>query len=329
MSEGKQIVITGGTGFIGRSLVHRFLEEGAAVTVLSRNPRKYKDDELFSRVKMMEWSDNSTGWHYAINGADAVINLSGRNLASGRWTQAVRRSILDSRVRCTQAIAAAISSAAKPPLCLIQASAVGFYGTRTPINADENTPSGEGFLAEVVRQWEAALESLQIEVDTRIVILRFGVVLGRGGGLHRTTACLVRHYLGSVIGPGSNWMSWIHIDDAVKIISMMVNNEKMHGVFNAVAPVPVRSREYMKKLATLLHRRLIPAPPVRLLRIMLDGMVDELVLASQHVSPRHLNAENFEFGYPDIDSALKSLVSHKEKEAGTSDNDCTKDIRLT
>lgn len=323
----KRVVIAGGTGFIGSHLVQRLLPGDHAITILSRHPEKQRMTGTDNRIGIIGWNpDSPTGWQNVIDGADAVINLSGHNLASGRWTKKIRRSIIDSRVRSTAAIRDAVTNAVNPPKCVIQASAVGYYGTRTGMETRETSPAGNGFLADVVQAWENEAAPLNSMPGTRLVILRFGIVLGADGGLYRKTSCLVRHYLGAVIGSGENWMSWIHIDDLTGIIEMMLNGSELDGIFNAVAPSPVRSREYMSILAETWHRHLIPAPPVGILRLVLGAAVDELLLASQHIVPNRLLAGGYHFRYPDIRSAL--AVIH-EVASGDSGDTCSKEIGLT
>jgi uncharacterized protein len=196
---------------------------------------------------------------------------------------------------------------------LIQSSAVGFYGTQTGLNTSEIARKGSGFLAEVTHKWESTLDPLKQVADVRTIILRSGVVLGIEGGLYKKITCLVRHFIGGIIGNGKNWMSWIHIDDLVRIIERALKNSDMSGVYNSVAPEPVQSAEFMRKLAKTWHRPLVPTPPVTLLRLALGDIVDELMLASQHVIPACLTAEEFTFNYPSLEKALQALHSQANR----------------
>jgi uncharacterized protein len=324
--KGKTVVIAGGSGFIGRHLTRYLLKRGCRVTILTRDPDAIKTDSIFKQTSPVRWSPDTDNWHKAIRGVDCLINLSGRNLAKGRWNKRVRNEIRDSRVKTTRAIAAAIAAVDQKPRCVIQTSAVGYYGTQSPMNAHEMTPSGKGFLADVTRDWESAAVPLIKHPETRAIIARFGVVMGVDGGLYHRITCLVRHYMGGIVGNGKNWISWIHIADLVRVIEWMITNESAAGIYNVTAPEPVQHKDLIRTIAKNLRKPVMPAPPAAIVRVAMGAMVDELLLASQHVKPVKLLNESYRFHYRTADKALKALYM-EAKTSGSLDRDCTDQIQ--
>ncbi len=324
--KGKTVVIAGGSGFIGRHLTRYLLKRGCLVTILTRDPDAIKTDPVFKKTSAVEWSPADNKWYDAIKGVDCLINLSGRNLTKGRWTKRVQDDIRDSRVKTVSAIAEAVAAVDVKPRCVIQASAVGYYGRQSPMNAHEMTPSGKGFLADVTRDWESAAVPLVKHPETRAVIARFGVVLGVDGGLYRRISCLLRHYMGGIVGNGKNWISWIHIADLVRVIEWMITNESAAGIYNVTAPEPVRHDELIRTMAKNLRKPVMPTPPAAILRLAIGPMVDELLLASQHVKPAKLLDESYRFHYRTADKALKALYL-EAKTSGALDRDCTDQIK--
>src|SRR5688572_12628722 len=227
-----KIVIAGGSGFIGEPLVKRLLARGDDVAVLTRDPSRVRAG------RPVQWDARTQGaWSEDVAGADAVVNLAGESIADGRWTEARKRRLIDSRLNATHAIAEALRRAPSPRRVLVNASAVGFYGDRQDEELDESSSRGSGFLAQLVEQWEAAAR--EAEPYARLVVLRFGVVLATGGGALQKMLLPFKLGAGGPIGSGAQWMSWIERDDVVRMVEWAIDNDSARGVYNATAPQPV------------------------------------------------------------------------------------------
>jgi len=287
-----KVVVAGGTGFIGEALVQALLARGDDVAVLSRNPAKVRAGRGVS------WNDVKR----EVAESDAVVNLAGENVGEGRWTDERRKRILDSRLSATAALTDAIALAPVRPRAFVSMSAVGFYGPRGDEPLDETAESGRGFLAEVVRLWEAAAR--KAEPAARLVILRCGVVLGPGGGALSRMLLPFRLGVGGPIGNGRQWLSWIDRDDLIALILRAIDDSSMRGVYNATAPHPVTSRDFARALGRALHRPAILPAPGFALRMIFGRMAEEMLLSGQRVVPSRATAEGFVFHYPEIDAAL-------------------------
>jgi uncharacterized protein (TIGR01777 family) len=238
---------------------------------------------------------------------DAVIHLAGESIAEGRWTAEKKRRIRESRVEATERLAQSLAKLEPKLKVFISASAVGIYGDRGEEKLTEASGRGEGFLAEVCAGWETAAEPLR-RAGVRVVNVRIGVVLnGKGGALAKMLP-IFRLGLGGKLGSGTQWMSWIALDDLVRGILFLVENEKAAGAFNAVAPEPVRNHEFTKTLARVLRRPAIFKVPKIPLRMMLGEFADAALLVSQRVYPERLRELGFEFKYPKLESALRSML---------------------
>lgn len=311
----EKIVIAGGTGFVGKHLVRELHKSDADIVVLTRSPGKRSGDPDYHHVRLVQWSPEDTDWIAELENADAVVNLAGRSLIAGRWTRSVKNEILASRLESVRILVDALKCVDRPPKTFIQASAVGFYGTRTGMNVTEEAAPGSGFLADVCRQWENGLESLTQSSTVRTVILRFGVVMGIDDGFYRRMACMTRRFMGTIPGSGDNWLSWIHVQDLVSILLRSIHDTAMNGVYNAVAPRPIQSGDFLHALAKTWSRPLIPSPPLFILRMTLGEMLDELILASQHVVPHRLMEMNHEFRFSEAVPALDALREECRKRA--------------
>lgn len=242
----------------------------------------------------------------ALSGYDAVVHLAGENVAGGRWTDARRSAILDSRVEGTRAVVEALLAASPRPRTLISASAVGYYGNPGDRVVDEGDGPGQGFLADVCRAWEAEAREAEA-LGVRVVRVRIGVVLSRDGGALARLMPVFRMGVGGRVGDGQQWMSWIHIDDAVKVICFALEQEEISGPLNAVAPSPVTNREFSRALAKHLRRPAwlpVPAPALRLAL----GEMSSVVLEGQRVAPEGLRKLGYPFEYDELDAALHNLV---------------------
>lgn len=262
------IAVAGGTGFIGSALVARLRERGDDVRVLGRNE-----------------TSNAT----------VVINLAGENIGK-RWTEARKREIVESRVQTTNRLVDA------RPSTLINASAVGYYGPRGDEVLDESSSGGSGFLAEVTRKWEAAAH--RADAFARVVILRFGVVLGRSGGALKQMALPFRLGAGGPIGSGEQWMSWVDRQDVIRAIEWAIDQPSVRGTYNITAPNPVRNREFARALGRALHRPAIVPTPAFALRLAFGEMAGEMLLTGQRVIPARAMREGFAFRYPTLDASL-------------------------
>lgn len=300
----RRIVIAGGSGFLGNGLAGQFRERGDEVIVLTRSPRPRTD-----RIREVAWDGKSSGgWEEFINGAQVVINLTGKSI-SCVFTPENRRLIIESRVAAVRAITAAIQCASRPPEVLIQASAIGFYGDTRSASADEASPNGTGFLAETCCAWETALEPATLPA-TRCVTLRIGVVLGRDGGALPALARLTRWFLGGTVGSGGQFISWIHQEDLNRIVHAVIEDRQWRGAVNCTAPNPATNAEFMRQLRRALGRPWSPPGPAFALRLLAPLLNTDasLALESQRVLPGKLLASGFQFQFPELRPALKNLL---------------------
>jgi uncharacterized protein len=292
-----KIVTAGGSGFIGEPLVKRLLARGDDVAVLTRDASRVRAG------RPLQWDARAQGaWSEAVAGADAVVNLAGESIADGRWTEARKRSLIDSRLNATHAIAEALRRGPSPRRPLVNASAVGYYGDRRDEELDESSSRGAGFLAQLVERWEAAAR--EAEPYARLVVLRFGVVLATGGGALQKMLLPFRLGAGGPIGNGAQWMSWIERDDAVRMVEWAIDNDSVRGVYNATAPHPVRNRDFARALGRAVSRPAFMPAPAFALKIAFGQMAEEALLAGQKVLPRRTEREGFRFELPSIDAAL-------------------------
>lgn len=295
-----KIVVAGGTGFIGSPLVER-LAKRADVVVLTRDPSKVRDG------RGVAWNPPQAGaWTREIDDAGVVINLAGENLAGGRWTDSRKRALESSRLDATRAIVDAMKNAPKKERALINASAVGFYGTRGDESLDENAAGGKGFLAEVTAKWEAAARA--VEPFARVVIARFGVVLDDGGGALAKMLLPFKLGIGGKIGSGEQWMSWIDREDVIRFIEWAIDQKNARGVYNVTSPAPVRNRDFVKALGRALHRPTVLPVPGFMLHAMFGQMADETILGGQRVVPARAMKEGFTFARPSVEESLEHAM---------------------
>lgn len=301
----KKIVVAGGSGFIGEPLVRRLVARGDEVAVLTRNPSSVHAGRAVS------WNPTAEGsWLEDAAGADVVINLAGENVGGGRWTEARKKRIVDSRVAATSALVSAMGLNPQKSRTLISASAIGIYGDRGDESIDESSAAGTGFLTEVTRRWEELARGA--EPFARVVILRFGIVLATNGGALAKLLLPFRLGAGGPMGNGRQWMSWIDREDALRMIEWAIDRDDARGVYNATAPNPVTNRDFADTLGRVLHRpSILPAPAFALRLALGSGMANEMLLSGQRVLPKRATEEGFEFAYPQLDAALKHAVRVK------------------
>ena len=290
----KHIVITGGTGFLGSAITRALVERGDRVTIVSRGAGPVHGCAV-------------VGWdslQQAIDTADVVINLAGSSVGGPRWSAKVRNEILSSRIDATKSVVEAIKKAPHAP-CLVSASAVGFYGN-TMVPSNEAMGVGATFLAVVTDAWER--EAANASNDTRVAIMRIGVVLDAEQGALPKMVAPMRMFIGGVLGSGRQWLPWVHVQDVVSAFLWAVDNDDAYGVINVVAPEAVTMRTFTTTLASVMQRpSWLPVPGVAL-RILLGRQAD-VVLHGQHVVPNRLMGSNFKFAFPSLRKALEHLLS--------------------
>jgi uncharacterized protein (TIGR01777 family) len=300
-----RIVITGGTGFIGRVLTGRLTAKGYEVVVLTRSPDRVAGS-LGEGVIAARWDGKSAeGWAEHADGAYGIVNLAGANIASGKWTPGIKRRILESRLDAGKAVSDAVESAARKPRVVVQASAIGYYGDSGEDIVDESFSSGSGFLADVAGRWEETTSGVGAEV-VRHIVIRTAVVLGRGGFLSKVTPPF-KMFVGGPLGGGRQWISWIHIADETGAICFLLEREDLSGAFNLAAPTPERNADFYRALGRVLGRPAWIRTPAFALRLALGEMADELILPSQRVLPRRLVEAGYRFEFPDLGSALSDV----------------------
>lgn len=304
-----KVAITGATGFVGSRLVERLHAQGDQVLIFTRNStsaQRVFPKEVYPNVEIVAYRPTESGaWQDAIADCDAVVNLAGESIAEGRWTPQRKQEILQSRQAGTQKLVEAIAKANSKPKVLVNASAIGYYGTSETETFDEASSSGNDFLAEVCRAWEAEAQKV-LDYGVRLVILRFGIVLGMGGAIARMVTPF-KLFAGGPIGSGRQWFSWIHRDDVVSLIIAAIQREDVQGVLNATAPNPVRMAEFCQTMGEVMNRpSWLPVPGFAIEALLGDGAI--VVLEGQKVLPQRAQAYNFEFQYPNVKQALADIL---------------------
>jgi uncharacterized protein (TIGR01777 family) len=295
-----KIVVTGGTGFLGRPLTERLAADGHEVVVLSRHAGGAYKDVRYATMP------SATA---EIANADAVVNLAGAGLADSKWTPARKAVLRESRLKTTRTVVDAIAAAPDRPRVLVSGSAVGFYGNHADAPQTESSPAGTDFLAQLCVDWEHAADAAGAH-GARVVKLRTGLALGPGGGLLAKMAPPFRFFVGGPLGDGRQWMSWVHVDDWVDAVRHAIIEPRVVGPLNVAAPHPVPNAEFARALGRVLHRPSLFPVPAFVLRTLFGEMADGAILASQQVLPECLQRTGFSFKYPTVDAALRaSLVS--------------------
>ncbi|MBA3921599.1 MAG: TIGR01777 family protein [Nostocaceae cyanobacterium] len=301
-----KIAITGATGFVGSRLVER-LQTEHQVLVFTRNSTAARKIFSSPNVEIVTYTPTVSGsWQQALASCDAVVNLAGEPIGEGRWTPERKQEILNSRQLSTQKIVEAIVNANPKPRVLVNASAIGYYGTNETAKFDENSPMGSDFLAQVCQTWEAEAEKVKA-VGVRLVILRFGIVLGMGGALGKMITPF-KLFAGGPIGSGKQWFSWIHREDVCSLIIQALTNSQMEGVYNATAPNPVRMTDLCQTMGEVMNRpSWLPVPNFAIEALLGDGAI--IVLEGQQVIPNRTLTTGFKFQYPDLKPALAEILN--------------------
>jgi uncharacterized protein (TIGR01777 family) len=300
------VAVSGASGLIGSALAHLLSRDGHRVIRLVRGGTGGKEDP--SRVN---W-DPGTGIDDAarLEGLDAVVHLAGENIASGRWSAARKAEIRRSRVDGTRRLAESLANFSNPPKVLVGASAIGFYGDRGDERLDEESSAGSGFLPDLCQEWEAATEPAAA-AGMRVVHLRFGVVLTPAGGALKQMLPPFQFGVGGKLGSGSQFMSWISLDDAVGSILHALRTESLAGPVNSVAPAPVTNAEFTRVLARVLGRPAIFPVPGFAARLAFGELADALLLASARVIPARLSESGYRFRHPELEDALRFLLGRE------------------
>jgi hypothetical protein len=297
----KHILMSGGTGFIGSALCFELLQAGHNITVLSRNPAA-ASIQFGGRIRALKsTSELSDDEHF-----DVIINLAGAPVVGPLWTKARKAVLLASRLNPTRDLLSFVKRAAIKPSVWVQASAIGFYGTHSDHAVDETDPVGDGFAAKLCQQWEEVTTELEA-LSVRRVVLRFGLVFGRSGGSLPLMLMSFRFGMGSILGNGQQYMSWIHIEDLLRLIAKSIAEEHIQGVINAVAPDCTHYRDFALLAGKQLHRPVwlrIPDEPLR----RLFGEMASLFVDGPKIRNTRLQEMNFQYQFPDLRSALMDLV---------------------
>jgi uncharacterized protein (TIGR01777 family) len=304
-----KLLLLGCSGFVGRELVPYLLDLGHQITLVSRResplpvPPGAGDRLVCLRLDPSDpasWQQETL--RQALAAAEGVVNLAGEPIAEKRWTEAHQRLLMDSRVRTTECLAAAMAPLRQPPRVLVQASAVGYYGTSVDAVFREDSPAGSDFLAQVCQRWETA--AAKVPASVRLVTLRIGIVLGPDGGALGKMLPVFRLGFGGPLGDGQQWMSWIHRHDLARLIATALEDPAYSGTYNAVAPEPSRMGAFAAELGRVLGRpSLLPVPGPLLQLLLGDGA--QVVLEGQQVLP----AQGFPFRYPALNAALVAATS--------------------
>jgi len=304
IQEGQQtmkVLVTGATGLVGKALVADLRKHGHEVLRLIRGNPVEADD--------LTWDpDNRNLPKSRLEGLDAVVHLAGENIAAKRWNVAVKERLRRSRVETTKFLCETLCQLKTPPKTLICASAIGFYGDRGQEILTESAAGGTGFLADLVRDWEASCEPARKQ-GIRVVNLRIGVVLSPDGGGLKAMLTPFRMGVGGIMGSGRQYWSWVALDDVVGAIQHCLANSKITGPINVTAPNPVTNREFTKTLGSVLGRPTILPMPALAARFALGEMAKDLLLASSRVMPYRLSESSYQFQYPSLEGALQHLLN--------------------
>ena len=312
-----RVIITGGTGLIGKVLTKELIESGYEVVVLSRHPEKASG--LPPNVQVIYWDgQTANGWGEMADGAEAIVNLAGESIAGDtmlalirdRWTAQRKRSILESRLNAGRAVVQAVQQAKQKPSVVIQASAVGYYGSRGEEELNEQSEPAHDLLAQICAEWEASTEQVEQLGVRRVIIRTGGVALSTEGGAFPFMLLPFRLFVGGPLGNGKQWFSWIHIADEARAIRYLIENSNARGAFNLCSPNPIRNGEFSRILGKVLHRpSFLPVPGFALQ--LAFGEKAGMLTGSQKQEPKRLLELGFTFLHPDVESALRDLLVKK------------------
>jgi uncharacterized protein (TIGR01777 family) len=300
------VLVAGGTGFIGSTLLERLSEGGHSVILLSRNPQSEENVDR-KLVQIEKWDGRTAGpWVHRLESVDAVVNLAGESIGAKRWTESRKALLVTSRLGPTRALVSGISATKKRPPVLVNSSAVGYYGNVESGDVSESHPAGNDFLAGLCKRWETEAQKAA-DHGVRVVCLRFGVVLEKGGGALERMMLPFRFFVGGSLGSGRQWFPWVHRDDVIGAIIFSLKNSNISGSVNVTAPDHVTMREFTRALGKAMHRPSWAQVPAFVLRMVLGEMAGT-VLTGQRVVSRKLEDAGYTFRYPELDEALRAIV---------------------
>ncbi|WP_339149336.1 MULTISPECIES: TIGR01777 family oxidoreductase [unclassified Sutcliffiella] len=302
-----KIAIAGGTGLVGQALTDHLIDKGHTIFILTRNSSNKKEKD---HVTYVEWLKDSSSPEETLDGVDAIVNLAGESINSGRWTEEQKRKIMESRISSTKEMNRIIASMLSKPEVLVNASAIGYYGTsETETFTEADTTPGSDFLASTVYAWEKEAEHAQSE-GVRTVYTRFGIVLDKEEGALPRMMLPYKFFVGGKIGSGEQWMSWVHIKDVVGAIAFSIENKSVVGPVNVTAPAPKQMKDFGKTLGKVMGRpHWFPTPGFALKTAL--GEMSVLVLEGQRVLPKKLEEKGYNFFYSHLDDALSDILQSK------------------
>lgn len=312
-----QVIITGGTGLIGKALYTELVADGHDVTVLSRNPDNTRS-KMPAEAKVVQWDGKTAnGWDHLADGADAIINLAGAGIADKRWSASRKEVIYQSRIDVGKAVVEAVTAANKKPSVVMQASAVGYYGTDNDDTIlTESSGPGSDYLAQVCFDWEASTAALD-QMSIRRPVLRTGIVLSnKGGAWPKIKLPFMFVIAGGPLGSGKQWYPWIHITDQVRAMKFILENPEANGVFNLSAPNPLTNKELAKVTGRVMGRPSFFPTPGFGMKIALGEMAT-IVLDGQRAVPHKLQQMGFTFKYPTAEAAVRNLTGAKQQHSTT------------
>ena len=301
-----RVIITGGAGLIGRALTKNLTADGYEVIILSRAPERVNN--LPPGVSAVAWDGRTAaGWGHLADGVEAIVNLAGENLSSGWWTAGRKRRIRSSRFEAGQAVVEAVEMVSNKPKVVLQVSAVGYYGPHGNEPLHEDAQPGSDFLSSVCVDWEAATAPVEA-LGVRRVVARLGVVFSLAGGALPRMLLPFKWFVGGPLGSGRQWLSWIHLADAVAALRYLLEHQTATGSFNVTAPAPLTNTDFSRAVGRVLRRPAFIPVPALALRLAL-GEMSTLVLTGQRVLPQRLQQLGFTFQFPTAEAALRNLIT--------------------
>ncbi len=299
-----KIAISGGTGFIGNALANFLSLKGGTIYILTR---KERENPLNSNIQYVQWDTHSP--NFPLTSIDVVINLAGESINNGRWTKKQKERIIVSRLHTTNSLIKQLQTLQKKPHTFINASAIGYYGTsETKIFTEQNKENGSDFLATTVKLWEEAAAHAT-SLGIRTVYTRFGIVLGKEGGALPKMLHPYQLFIGGTIGSGNQWLSWIHLDDVIRMIDFAIDTKEIEGPLNITAPNPTTMKEFGKTLSIIMRRpHWLPVPALALHALL--GEMSMLVLQGQHVLPNKAMQHGYQYSFPTLKHALQNIILH-------------------
>jgi uncharacterized protein len=305
------VIITGGSGLIGRALTASLTKDSHEVIILSRSPERVS--HLPAGAKALPWDGKSAdGWGNLVDGAKAIVNFAGESIAGdsfipSRWTAERKRRIRESRINAGKAVVAAVDAATNKPEVVVQSSAVGYYGPHEDQFIDESFPAADDYLASVCVDWEASTARVE-GLGVRRVVIRSGLVFTAQGGIFTRLQLPFKLFVGGPMGSGNQYYSWIHMDDSIAAIRFLIEQGEAQGAFNLTSPNPVTSRQFGETLGEVMGRPSFVPLPGLAMKLAL-GEVSMTALEGQRVIPKRLQEQGFEFKYPELEEALLEIVN--------------------